>query len=44
MRRFTLDKYLAEAEKTALLRRNHQIIYITDKGRAYLNNNGIADA
>ena len=44
LRRFTLEKYLAEAEAKGLIRRSKQLIHITDQGRSYLNDAGIVDA
>jgi hypothetical protein len=44
LRRFTLDKYLAEAEAKYLIRRDGSHIYITDYGRSYLEESGIVDA
>ena len=44
LRRFTLEKYLAEAETKGFLHRSHFAITITDKGRSYLNEQGIVDA
>ena len=44
LRRFTLEKYLAEAETKGLLRRSNFAIFITDKGRSYLNDQGVIDA
>lgn len=44
LRRFTLDKYLDEAEKKKMIRRDQGLIYITDRGRSYLNESGIVDA
>jgi hypothetical protein len=45
LRRFTLERYLKEALARKLLKKDQlDHFYITDKGRAYLNENGIADA
>ena len=44
LRRFTLEKYLAEARAEGLLRREGLLIYITENGRSYLNEQGIIDA
>ena len=44
LRRFTLDKYTAEAVNAGLLSRHDLLVRITSKGRAYLNEKGILDA
>ena len=44
LRRFTLEKYLAEAEAKGLIRREGNLIYITGQGRSYLDESGIVDA
>jgi hypothetical protein len=44
MHRFTLDKYLQEAKAKGLLYTDQSAIYITDKGRSYLNEQGIVEA
>lgn len=44
LRRFTLEKYLNEAESKGMFRRTGPLFYITDKGRSYLSENGIVDA
>ena len=44
LRRLTLEKYLQEAEANNLIARKGQLLYLTDLGRSYLNENGIADA
>jgi hypothetical protein len=43
LRRFTIEKYLSEAEQKDMLYREGQLIYITDQGRHYLFENGIVD-
>jgi len=44
LRRLTVEKYLIEAIAKELIVRNAQIIYITVKGRSYLDENGMLDA
>lgn len=44
LRRFTLDKYLHEAQVKGLIRHVGIEIYITPEGKAYLTENGIVDA
>ena len=44
LRRFTLEKYLAEAEAKNLIERKNEVIYITDQGKSYLEETGIIDA
>ena len=44
LRRFTLEKYLAEAIAKGLITRSASLIYITDQGRSYLDETGIIDA
>ncbi len=44
LRRFTIDKYLAEAAAKGLLRVNGIMVFITEAGRSYLNEQGIVDA
>jgi hypothetical protein len=44
LRRFTLEKYLDEAQAKNMITRTGHLIYITAKGRSYLNEHGIVDA
>jgi hypothetical protein len=43
-RRLTLDKYLNEAQAKGMIKRVSYLIYITDRGLAYLTENEILDA
>lgn len=43
MRRLTLDKYVDICIKSGYIRREHQAIFLLEKGRAYLNDNGIVE-
>ena len=44
LRRLTVEKYLAEAERKDMLTIKGDLIYIKLKGRSYLNEHGIVDA
>lgn len=44
LRRFTLEKYLKEAQAKGMIKRIEHLIYITDQGRSYLTESGIVDA
>jgi hypothetical protein len=44
LRRFTLEKYLEDAQAKNMITRTAHLIYITAKGRSYLNEHGIVDA